>query len=269
MTEPAEEIKPGYTFQYKPWWFMFEVDNWLLSEDVLSMTGNERATYINLLCFQWKNPRCMIQKDVKKLQNLPGIISKTLNGNSKVISKFVEHGEFIYNKKLWEQRRESELLSIKRAKSGKRGGEKVKQLVSNSLANDKEKPSNSQAIEEQTTVKVKTTVTNKTKNTPKPPQGGQQGLWFFQFWELYPNKCEKILARKRWDKLKPDAALFGIIIEAVKRQSKSTGWTKDNGQYVPNPARWLLNKRWEDEPPPENTPESMGFHMGDNPEIPF
>jgi hypothetical protein len=37
------------------------------------------------------------------------------------------------------------------------------------------------------------------------------------------------------------------IISAVKAQSASEQWTKDNGQYIPNPATWLNRGQWEDE----------------------
>jgi hypothetical protein len=28
----------------------------------------------------------------------------------------------------------------------------------------------------------------------------------------------------------------------------SAEWTKDGGQFIPHPATWLNQKRWEDEP---------------------
>lgn len=70
---------------------------------------------------------------------------------------------------------------------------------------------------------------------------------FDQFWNAYPRKVSKGAARKAWGKLKPDEALTQTIITAVGRQITSEQWVKDGGQYIPHPATWLNNKRWEDE----------------------
>lgn len=70
---------------------------------------------------------------------------------------------------------------------------------------------------------------------------------FLDFWALYPKKVGKDPAKKKWDKLKVNDKLFALIKKALLEQCKSTNWTKDNGQYIPNPATWLNQKRWEDE----------------------
>jgi len=48
-------------------------------------------------------------------------------------------------------------------------------------------------------------------------------------------------------KNKPDSSLVDKMIIAIKQQKESVQWVKDNGQYIPNPATWLNQKRWEDE----------------------
>lgn len=70
---------------------------------------------------------------------------------------------------------------------------------------------------------------------------------FDKFYSLYPKKVGKQQALKAWLKLKPDEALFNKITEAVKQQSQSEQWLKDNGQYIPYPGTWLNGRRWEDE----------------------
>ena len=70
---------------------------------------------------------------------------------------------------------------------------------------------------------------------------------FEKFYSLYPKKVGKQQALKAWLKLKPDEALFNKITEAVKQQSQSEQWLKDNGQYIPYPGTWLNGRRWEDE----------------------
>ena len=36
------------------------------------------------------------------------------------------------------------------------------------------------------------------------------------------------------------------LIDAVNSQKNSEQWRKDNGQYIPNPATWLNQGRWDD-----------------------
>lgn len=96
---------------------------------------------------------------------------------------------------------------------------------------------------------------------PKPPSsaGADGAEPFDQFWEAYPHKVDKIEARKVWAKLKPDAALLATILAAVEAQKAGDQWMRDNGQYIPGPARWLRAGRWLDvvrpyTPPPPKLP---------------
>ncbi len=88
-------------------------------------------------------------------------------------------------------------------------------------------------------------VTNK-RTTPLPPKGGDG---FDRFWQAYPRKTGKDAALRAWDKRKPDADLAARILAAVQAQCAWPQWTKDGGQFIPHPATWLNQARWEDEPP--------------------
>ena len=37
------------------------------------------------------------------------------------------------------------------------------------------------------------------------------------------------------------------MLSAIDTQKKSDQWKKDGGQFIPNPATWLNQRRWEDE----------------------
>jgi len=91
----------------------------------------------------------------------------------------------------------------------------------------------------------------KTEETPQPPQGALRGqekaALFDEFWELYPRKVGKGAARKAWDKLQLTADLAEIIAKAIRKQRSWDQWTRDGGQYIPHPATWLNQQRWEDE----------------------
>jgi hypothetical protein len=69
---------------------------------------------------------------------------------------------------------------------------------------------------------------------------------FEAFWKEYPKKAEKADAFKAWKRAesRPDIQTLLKILAAHKN---SFDWKKDNGKYVPYPARWINRKRWEDD----------------------
>jgi hypothetical protein len=54
-------------------------------------------------------------------------------------------------------------------------------------------------------------------------------------------------AQKTWAKLDPDDQLVDRILLAVQQHRATDGWRKERGKYIPHPATWLNNRRWEDE----------------------
>lgn len=72
-------------------------------------------------------------------------------------------------------------------------------------------------------------------------------LDFDRFWKAYPLKKAKQAALKAWKKINPDKQLAETIIAAVEKQKRWEDWIRDNGQYIPHPATWLNQGRWEDE----------------------
>jgi len=70
---------------------------------------------------------------------------------------------------------------------------------------------------------------------------------FESFWSSYPKKKAKGDAEKAFNKIKPDDVLLKTMLDAIDAQSRSPDWKKDGGQFIPYPATWLNQKRWEDE----------------------
>ncbi len=71
---------------------------------------------------------------------------------------------------------------------------------------------------------------------------------FQEFWNVYPKKVGKVSAFKAWQKIKPDTATRDRVRSALDWQILSEQWQRDNGQFIPNPATWLNQGRWDDEP---------------------
>lgn len=72
---------------------------------------------------------------------------------------------------------------------------------------------------------------------------------FDLFWFAYPKKVGKQAAIKAWKQIKPKEDLLQKMLSAIEWQKQSDQWTKNSGQYIPNPATWLNQGRWDDELP--------------------
>lgn len=74
---------------------------------------------------------------------------------------------------------------------------------------------------------------------------------FDVFWQRYPKKVGKQAAFNAWKKNKPriDDVMF-----ALSWQIESEQWTKQNGSFIPNPATYLNQGRWQDEPIKQGVP---------------
>ena len=80
-------------------------------------------------------------------------------------------------------------------------------------------------------------------NTPSPKWEDR----FAEFWAAYPRKVGKGEAEKAYKKINPSQELHEKILFAVQAACTTKQWRKDGGQFIPYPATWLNQKRWEDE----------------------
>lgn len=78
-------------------------------------------------------------------------------------------------------------------------------------------------------------------------QPSPQEKAFEEFWKAYPRKEGKGAARKSFLKIKKASSLLPCMIESIGKSQKSEQWRKNNGQFIPLPATWLNQCRWEDE----------------------
>ncbi len=96
------------------------------------------------------------------------------------------------------------------------------------------------------------------KNTQEQEQEQEQELspasaavsepsGFAAFWEAYPKKREKLEAEKVWKQIHPVNGLCEKIIASVQAAKQSEDWRKENGRFIPNPAKYLRRGNWEDE----------------------
>lgn len=91
---------------------------------------------------------------------------------------------------------------------------------------------------------------------PAPPTESKpdaQERRFAEFWQQYPKKIGKKAAQASWKRLKPDMALFELIMQAIAAAKASEQWNRESGRFIPNPSTWLNQGRWDDELPASGT----------------
>lgn len=147
------------------------------------------------------------------------------------------------------------------AENGRKGGRPRKQAV---FGETQENPNNPMGFSETQnnqsvfgeTQKSQTETKTKSKTnsiTPIAPKGAKRSDAEFDiFWNAYPTKVGKQPARKAFDKVKVP---IETLVAAIERQKCSSQWSKDGGQYIPNPATWLNQGRWTDELPEKHEPQ--------------
>ena len=69
---------------------------------------------------------------------------------------------------------------------------------------------------------------------------------FNRFWTAYPSKKAKPAALKAFNRLKASEELTNQIIVDIEKQKASEQWQKNGGQFIPMPATYLNQRRWED-----------------------
>jgi hypothetical protein len=68
---------------------------------------------------------------------------------------------------------------------------------------------------------------------------------FDEFWSIYPRKIAKAVARKAWQRLTPEQQLMAAKVIDSHCQYWKTKETEL--EFIPHPATWLNQERWEDE----------------------
>ena len=144
-------------------------------------------------------------------------------------------------------------ISEKRASAGAAGGKQTQANASKekaeeanqAIASNKNKNQNKKENKNQNKEHDETRAREE-----KTPPG------FDRFWEAYPRKTAKQEAIKAFEKLKPDAMLIETMVKAIAQQKQSAQWQEDGGRYIPHPATWINQHRWEDELPAKG-PEKL------------
>lgn len=99
------------------------------------------------------------------------------------------------------------------------------------------------------------------------PQGPtltpEQAERFERWYTLYPRQENRARAEAAFAEIDPDDALVNTMIATTKRYAASDMWQSDGGQFIPHPARWLNDERWNDAPPKAKSSPNSTVHSDD------
>ncbi len=216
---------------------LFYTKDFLTGVALLSM--KERGQYITLLCLQQQ----LGHMSLKQMEMAVGKLSPG------VLSKYVRDEEGMY----YNRRAEIEI--------GKRKAHCEKQKENIRRRWEKDTTEDTTAIPEEyhginhginhgiTTV-IPLANANANTQVISSSQGKNEGNrlreeQFDMFWSVYPKKVGKQAARKAFEKV-PGSA-YPKLIPAVEEQKQSLQWQREGGRFIPNPATWLNQGRWDDE----------------------
>ena len=68
---------------------------------------------------------------------------------------------------------------------------------------------------------------------------------FEQFWKAYPKKAAKPVAKRAFEKLKPNEGMMQKIMESLEQHQKY--WKTIDAKFIPHPATWLNQQRFLDD----------------------
>lgn len=70
-----------------------------------------------------------------------------------------------------------------------------------------------------------------------------------RFWKAYPRKIAKPAALRAWNALRLTDGDVDKVLAGLDEWKASDQWERDGGRYIPHPATFLNQHRWEDEVP--------------------
>jgi len=224
-----------------PYW-QFHNDRWLTGK-ISSLDLDAQGLFLHFCMTAWSSQGVfnVCSTSVRlRFRKTPEWIAETISAMVEV-GIIVPDGVGYRIKFIDQQLDDLQKIRGKKSKAGKASAAARLSLnTENTVEESKEEKSR---VEKSSVLESVQHSLNGCSTSPKVTVTGQ----FDVFWECYPKKVGKKEAKKAWEKAK-DKPTIDAVIEAVEMQKQSQAWIKDNGQYIPNPATWINQGRWDDQP---------------------
>jgi uncharacterized protein YdaU (DUF1376 family) len=210
-------------------WMPFYLNDYLA--DTVLLTLQQHGAYLLLISHYWNNAIAPANAD-----DLQVICRCRTDADRDAVAYVVQTFFTSDGVRLYQKRIDQELL--------KAGSISEKRKIA-ALS----RYANAPAIASANAVQLHTQSQSQSQLQKKEPKTSSPmpGDLFDLFWSTYPKKVGKGAAEKAFKKVKPSKELAERMIQAITLQRESEAWRKENGQYIPNPATWLNQTRWEDD----------------------
>lgn len=206
-------------------YFKMDVIDWLKSETIEQLSTAQVGAYILLLCEAWTRPSCSLPARVADLMRLARW-TETEQAFAPLLSCFEPmRGDRsrLINPRLKREWDHAQAMVVTLREAGKKGAQ-IKE-----------------ALRHQHPTPLRTAARHPPRRTTDTE------TTFESFWQAYPKKTGKKAAQKAWTQA-TDKPPIAEILHAIQAAAPSPQWTKDAGRYIPNPATWLNQGRWTDQP---------------------
>lgn len=252
-------------------WFKFYAIDWLTSPLVRSMTLEARGAYLELLVQQSLNGRWTISADERHLAQMSGLGDRWSEYRDLLLEAFPLHptqeGRRA-NPRMTLVLEESNRVTTKVREQRRIAGQAsatARQRAVDESPTGRYKRRGDKSREEIPPIRPLATVESGVVDGPDKPDSGTSASsgstpvggrgsdggeppGFAEFWIAYPRKVAKPAAIKAFKAAlaKSDHA---TIIKGLETAKHSAQWTRDGGQFIPHPATWLNQERWNDAEP--------------------
>ena len=214
-------------------YFKFDCAEYLFG-DISAEDFYSQGLFYSICAYYWRRNCCMTMAQLKR-RYASAIQSHIADLCDRTLIK-VDQYENLHINFLDEQLKERQKSTTQKSSAGKSGAyarwHPHRSANATAMANHGNKEVDKEVDKD------------KDKNNPSPPKVEKE-VPFNIFWKRYPKKVGKQAARRAW---KTHKAKLQEVLESLSWQIASEDWTKEGGKYIPNPATYLNQHRWEDEP---------------------
>lgn len=203
--------------------------------DTRRLSTIEHGAYMLLIMDYWRNGG--LPNDDRKLARIVGMAEADwLEIRENIAELFQDDWR---HKRIDEEIEKAEIKNERRVEAGRRGGlAKAASNPSNATILPEQTPSNALASSSQ----PQPLSTDVDKKHARERASRPLAEFENEFWPLYPNKVGKDAARKSWEKAVGRAPVSEIMAGLRQYAAKT-----DDRPWC-NPATWLNQGRWADEP---------------------
>jgi uncharacterized protein YdaU (DUF1376 family) len=210
--------------------------------DTTRLTTEQHGAYMLLIMDYWRNGP--LPNDDEALANITRLSTAAWKKHRAAMLRFFdESGDQLRHGRIDKELKDASENAEKHAERARKAAAKRwgKDTTSNATSNATSTP---QAVLDE--CPSPSPSSSSIPNGIETPNASE--ILFDRFWKAYPKKVGKEAARKAFSKVKRPTETIEMITEALAWQTKSEQWVRDGGQYIPNPATYLNQARWMDEP---------------------